>query len=99
MAALLMAHATEGLPPLAAGTNHSSSSSSCSGGGSSSSSSSSSGSELTGMLWQQLEQSGLLQQLPDAAGAQARRIQVPLDQSDNPTHCGLSALVKIKEHK
>jgi hypothetical protein len=55
MAALLVGCAARDLPPLA---GNSGSSSSSSGGNS----------KLTAMLWEQIEQSGLLQQLPQAVG-------------------------------
>ena len=57
MAALLVGCAARDLPPLA-GSSGSSSSSSSSGGNC----------KLTAMLWEQIEQSGLLQQLPQAVG-------------------------------
>lgn len=71
MAAVLMTNA-ESLPPLAAGTSSNNSSRHVGGGG-----------RLTPTLWEQIEQSGLLQQLPYAASTQARHIQASLYQPEN----------------
>jgi hypothetical protein len=74
--ALLVESAAAALPPPAASTSHSSSSSS-------SGTSSASNSGLTAMLWQQIEQSGLLQHLPDALSCNPNELlsQIP----DQPT--------------
>ena len=62
MAGLLLMHAVDGLPSSTAGTD----------------SRSSSGSGLTAMLWQQIEQSGLLQQLPGQLSVEtAQHIRTP----------------------
>jgi hypothetical protein len=60
IAASLVAYAAADLQPLAAGTKHSSSSTAPSN------SLVSSSSKATAMLWEQIKQSGILQQLPDA---------------------------------
>ena len=73
LAAQLLAHAAADLPPLPAGGSPSSTSTSSA----SSSTSTSTSSNLTAgrLLWQQLEQSGLLQKLPAVLSCQASHIQ------------------------
>jgi hypothetical protein len=75
MAALLVATAAADLPPLAVGTN------------SGSSSSSGSGSKVTAMLWGQIEQSGLLQLLPQVVSMSLAVLNsfMPADQLGSKT--------------
>ena len=75
-AALLLNRATADMPPLPDNTGSSSRSSS-------SSSSSSSSRGLTVAFWEQLEQSGFLQQLPDTVGHQASRIHASKDRGND----------------
>jgi hypothetical protein len=67
-AGMLLAVAVADLPPLSAGT------------GSTDSICSTSNSRLTAMLWEQVEQSGLLQQLPGSLNFQVAHIQQPVGQ-------------------
>jgi hypothetical protein len=90
MAALLLCRAAKSLPPLPDATNLSSSSSRTSR------SVRSSGSGLTAMLWEQLEQSGLLQQLPDALIRQASHLQLPVDQLGDSAELSLHTTNLLK---